>query len=144
MADLERLVERIEKVMAMYHGASSDGERQAAEAALGRIEAKMAEQRAMHEEPVKFKFSIADPWSQRLFVRLLEKHGLSPYRRPRQRRTTIMVDAKPSFIDGVLWPEFEQVQDLLAAHLNQVADEVIAQVLGDDGVAEKRTAIAGS
>ncbi|MDA3960461.1 MAG: hypothetical protein PF961_06700 [Planctomycetota bacterium] len=145
MADLDRLIERIEKVMAIYHGASSDGERQAAEAALQRIEAKMAEQRAVHEQDVDFSFSISDPWSRDLFIRLLKKHHLKPYRRPRQRRTTIMVTAKPSLIDGVLWPEYQQVQSLLAAHLDQVANEVIARVLADEdnSTADEQEAITG-
>lgn len=129
--DERRLIERIEKILALYDSADTSGERAAAAAALGRIEAKMAANRAIDEEPEEYQFTITDYWNQRLFCALLAKHGLKPFRRPRQRRTTIMVRGKPSFIDGIITPEFEQLRATLAAHLDVVASRIIAQTLGD-------------
>lgn len=129
--DERRLIERLEKILALYDSADTTGERAAAAAALGRIEAKMATSRAVAEEPEEFQFTITDYWNRRLFCALLAKHGLKPYRRPRQRRTTIMVRGKPSIIEGIITPEFEQLSATLAAHLDVVATRIIGQALGD-------------
>ena len=63
----EQLRERLKKVEALYFGATTAGERDAAEAAAERLKAKLEE--ACRRDPaVEMKFSLPDQWSARLFI----------------------------------------------------------------------------
>ena len=85
----EQLRERLKKVEALYFGATTAGER---EAAAERLKAKLEE--ACRRDPaVEMKFSLPDQWSVRLFIALCRRYGIPPFRYPRQRSTTIMVRA---------------------------------------------------
>jgi len=97
----EQLRERLRKVEALYLGAATAGERQAAEAAAARLKAKLEEDCRI-ERPEEMKFSFPDHWSVRLFIALCRRHGFKPYRYPRQRNTTVMVKAPRRFFDAVV------------------------------------------
>src|SRR5262249_1400051 len=78
------------------------------EAALARIRARLAElQRS--EAPVEIQFAVPDTWSRQLFLALCRRYGITPYRYPRQRRSTVMLRAPRRFVDEVLWPEFKEL-----------------------------------
>jgi hypothetical protein len=98
----EQLRERLRKVEALYFGATSAGEREAAGAAAERLKAKLDEA-ARRDPPVEMKFGLPDEWSVRLFVALCRRYGVRPFRYTRQRRTTIMVRAPRRFFDTVVW-----------------------------------------
>jgi hypothetical protein len=110
MTSEEQLRARLRKIEALFAGAATPGERGAAEAALGRIKARLAEARRT-AAPIELQFSIADPWSRQLFLALARRYGLRPYRYPRQRRATVMLRAPESFLHDVLWPEFEALNE---------------------------------
>ena len=94
--DIEgQLRDKLEKVEALYFGAGTAGEKVAAEAAIGRLRAKLAEI-GRQDPPVEMQFAMPDSWAVRLFVALCRRYGLRPYRYPRQRRTTIMVRTHPT------------------------------------------------
>lgn len=153
MSDLQRLIEKIKKIQALYDGAATSGERAAALAALQRLQEGLgpAGQRFTApppppprpswpppEEEKEYRFSLDNPWSRKLLRALLAKAGIRPYRRHGQHRTTIMARLKPSFCDGVLWPEFQKINALLNEYLEETADRVIAEAIGrfspDDGL----------
>ena len=92
----DQLRERLKKVEALYFGAISDGERGAAEAAAERLKAKLDEV-SRRDPPIEMKFSLPDQWSARLFIALCRRHGVRPFRYPRQRATTVMVKAPRRF-----------------------------------------------
>lgn len=120
----DRLLERMQKILALHAGAATDGERDAAAAALHRVQGQL-----LAEEPAtEFAFTINDSWTQQLFIALCERHGITPYRKPRQRRTTIMIKARGAWMTAVFEPEFYQLAEELATHLDVVASKVIAQV----------------
>jgi hypothetical protein len=121
-----RLREKLRKVEALYAGAGTEGERLAAEAALARIRARLAEE-GRREAPVEMHFSIADPWARLLFMALCRRYGLTPYRYPRQRRSTVMVRLPKSFMDAVLWPEFRELEAELRAYLQEATERVIRE-----------------
>ena len=108
----------------LYAGAGTPGERDAAEAALGRLRARLAKQQAS-EPPVEIQFSLGDEWSRRLFLALCRRYGLDPYRYKRQRRTTVVVRLPQSFCNEVLWPEFEALDKELRRYLNSVTSKLI-------------------
>ena len=72
-----------------------------------------------------------------LFLALLRRYGLRPYRYLRQRRNTVMVRISPSFVDQ-LWAEFVALDEALCEHLDTLAEKVIAEsISGDTSEAEE-------
>jgi len=139
MTSEEQLRTRLRKIEALFAGATTPGERLAAEAALTRIKARLAEAQRTAAN-VELRFSITDPWSRQLFVALARRYGLRPYRYPRQRRTTVMLQAPESFLREVLWPEFEALDEALVGYLAEVTARIIRdEVHGETGDAEERT-----
>jgi hypothetical protein len=110
MTSEEQLRARLRKIEALFAGATTAGERVAG--ALTPIMARLAEAQ-LTARSVELQFSLADPWSRQLFLALARHYGLRPYRYPRQRRTTVMLQAPESFLRDVLWPEFEALNEAL-------------------------------
>jgi tRNA nucleotidyltransferase (CCA-adding enzyme) len=75
---------------------------------------------------------LPDTWSRKLFLSLLRRYDLKPYRYRGQRRTTVMVKAPPPFVNETLWPEYQQLNGALRTYLEEVTDRVIAEVLQGD------------
>lgn len=82
----DQLRERLRKIEALYLGAATEGEQEAADAAFARLKAKLDEARRWPDEP---KLSFPTIWSARLSIALCRRYGLKPYRYPRQRNTTV-------------------------------------------------------
>ncbi|MBA3686992.1 MAG: hypothetical protein H0W72_17365 [Planctomycetes bacterium] len=123
--------ERLAKIQALFAGATCDGERDAAEAALRRIQLKMDRARGP-VEPIEFRFSLSNPWSLRLFTALCRSKGLKPYRYARMRRTSLCVRVEPSLVDHELWPEFREMDEVLTQYLGELADHIIAECINPD------------
>lgn len=137
-ADERRLIEKLRKIETLFARTTNPGERQAAEGALERIRRRLRELEKA-ERPVEFRFSLPDPWSKSLFIALLCRYGLKPYRYAGQRRTTVTVRVSASFVDEVLWPEFREINATLRAHLDSVTNRIIRQAIhGDDTDIEER------
>lgn len=111
---------------------TNSGERQAAESALERIRRRLA-QLEQAEPAVEFRFSLPDGWSKSLFIALLRRYGLKPYRFAGQRRTTVMVKVAASFVDEVLWPEFREANATLRSHLDSVTERIIHEAIHGGG-----------
>jgi len=126
MSTQSHLRERLRKIEALFAGAGTAGERDAAEAALGRVRAKLAEMEN-RDPPIELQFSIPDPWSRQLFTALCRRYGLKPYRYRRQRQTSIMVRAPRRFFHEVLLPEFSDLEKALGAYLREVTLKVIRE-----------------
>jgi hypothetical protein len=101
-----RLREKLRKIEALFAGAGTAGERDAAEAALQRVRARLDELERK-DLPVEMQFPLGDQWSRKLFLALCRRYGLKPYRLYRQRVTTVMLKVPRAFVDQVLWPEFK-------------------------------------
>ena len=130
-ADETQLRERLRKIEALFAGAGTAGERDAAEAALNRVRERLAEM-GRRDPAIEMQFSMADQWSRRLFLALSRRYGLQPYRYRRQRLTTVMVRVPRGFVDQVLWPEFQELNKALVHYLNEVTLRVIRdEVHGD-------------
>jgi len=141
-ADLDeekRLIERFRKVEALFARTPYPGEREAAESALERIRRRLGELEKV-EQAVEFRFSFSDGWSKSLFIALLWRYGLKPYRYAGQRRTTVRVKVTASFVDQVLWPEFRELNMTLRSHLDSVTSRIIQEAIhrGGIGVEEER------
>ncbi len=127
MSDEALLREKLRKLEALFAGAGTPGEKNAAEAGLERIRARLAELEGS-DPPIEMQFSLPDLWTRKLFLALCRRYGLKPYRLPRQRTTTVMLRVPKRFLDQVLWPEFKE----LSAALSRYLDEVTTRVIRDE------------
>lgn len=125
MTTQSQLRDKLRKIEALFAGGATAGERGAAEAALARVRAKLAEFERQ-EPPIEMQFSIADPWSRHLFIALCRRYGVKPYRYHRQRRTTVVVRAPRRFLDQ-LWREFAELNSDLQAYLQEVTLKLIRE-----------------
>lgn len=131
MPDEAQLRDKLRKIEALFAGAGTQGERGAAEAAIQRVRDRLAEL-GKRDPPIEMRFSVSDQWSRRLFLALARRYGLTPYRYARQRLTTIMMRVPRGFVDEVLWPEFQQLNDALTQYLMEVTLRVIREEVHGD------------
>ena len=130
--------EKLRRIEALHSRPGSEGERQAAQRARDRIQARLKQLEA-EEPPIEVRFTLADQWSRHLFVALLRRYGIPAYRYRGQRRTTVMARLSRAFVNETLWPEFLELQGSLAAYFDALTDRVIEQALEvKAGEAEER------
>ena len=129
--DEAKLIEKLRLIEALFGGAGTEGERVAAERARERILERLG---AMEKEdpPVEYTFTMSDMWMRKVFVALLRRYGITPYRYKRQRYTTVMARVSKKFVDETLWPEFEEFSDSLRSYLSEVTERVVSQVICAD------------
>ena len=137
MTPEQSLREKLRKIEALFAGAATEGEKVAAGAAAERIRDRLG-QAAGKEKEIEVKFSISDVWSRQLFVALCRRYGLRPFRYRRMHRQTIIIRAPKSFVEQVLWPEFEELSAALTAYLSEITERVIREeVHGETGDADE-------
>jgi hypothetical protein len=132
------LRQKLRKIAALYEGATTPGERDAAAAAIERVRlALSAAERT--EKAIEISFRLPDRWNRRLFTALCRRYGLKPYRYPRQRYSTVVLRAPASFINGTLWPEFLQIKSALDEYLHEATERIIREeVFANSEEAEER------
>ena len=126
MTSESELRDKLRKIETLFAGAGTVGEKAAAGAAAERIRSRL-KQAKKSEKSVETKFSLPDPWSRQLFSALCRRYGIKPYRYRRQHQQTIMVTAPTSFVEEVLWAEFEELDSALVAYLSDVTDRLIRE-----------------
>jgi hypothetical protein len=137
MNEEDLLRDRLRKIEALFAGAGTAGERAAAGAAAERLRERLKTTQ-LKEQPIEMKFSIQDPWARQLFLALARRYGLRPYRYPRMHRQTIMLKGPPTFLQEMLWPEFQQLSRELSRFLDDITRRVISEeVFGDTTDAEE-------
>lgn len=129
--DEARLIEKLRAIEALFARPGSDGERAAAANARERILERLREV-AETDPPVEYRFSMADMWSRRVFLALLRRYDITPYRRRGQRYTTVMAKVSKAFVDETLWPEFEALSSTLSSYLDEVTSRVVVEVIHAD------------
>ena len=127
----DELRERLRKVEALFLGAATLGERDAAGAARERLRAKLGEA-SRADPPVEMKFTMPDSWSTRLFIALCRRYGFSPFRYTRQRGTTIMVKAPRRLFEEIVWRQFNDLHADLWAYLEQTTERLIRETIHAD------------
>jgi hypothetical protein len=134
----QQLREKLRKITALFEGAATSGERQAAAAAMERI--RQALRSTSQTQPLpEMQFSMVDQWQRRLFTALCRRYGLEPYRYKGQRYTTVVVRAPRSFVQNTLWPEYIELQAALHSYLNEATERIIrAEVYKDAGEAAEQ------
>ena len=131
MNDFAQLLERLRRVEALHARTDVAGERDAAAKAMAAIRAQLSLSE-QEDPPEEYQFSLQDPWSRRLFMALLRRYGIHPFRYRGQRRTTVMAKVSQRFVDETLWPEFVDLDRVLKEYLNEVTERVIKEAIFDD------------
>jgi hypothetical protein len=129
--DEQALIEKLRKIEALYAGAKTPGESAAAASALERIKSRLRDC-ARTSPPEEFRFTFADQWSQMLFIALLRRYGIDPYRYRGQRHTTVMARVSRQVLDDTLYPEYTDLRQTLEAHLMAVTQRIIARAIHPD------------
>ena len=129
--DEAALQEKLRKIEALHAGATSAGEREATRLAAERIRARLSEVRS-REPDVEMVYSLPDVWTRKLFLALCRRYGLRPYRKYRQRHSTVQVMAPESFQRMTLWPEFVALSEELQKHLWEITDRVVRETIHGD------------
>ena len=129
--DEASLLAKLRKIEALHAGTTSDGEREATRLAADRIRARLAEERR-GEPDIELVYTLSDPWTRKLFLALCRRYGLKPFRRARQRYSTVQVVAPATFQHGTLWPEFLALSEELEKHLAEVTERVVREVIHGD------------
>jgi hypothetical protein len=131
MTELQKLIDHLRKVEALFAGTTFEGEREAAAQAMLRIREKLRQMEST-DASVEYKFSLQNDWSRKLMTALMRRYDIRPYRYTGQRRTTLMALLPKSFVDETLWPEFVQLDELLRKYLDEVTERVISEGIYDD------------
>ena len=133
------LLEKLRKIERLYAGAATAGEKEAAAEAMSRIRLRLGDV-AKVDKPIVFRFTLMDGWAKKLFLALLRRYELRPYRYARQRRNTVMVRVPRSFVNETLWPEFLELSEVLKSYLQEVTNRVIADAIHEDAGEEELVA----
>ena len=59
--------------------------------------------------------------------RALPSYGLRPFRYRQMHRQSLVIKAPESFIQQILWPEFQELNAALVAYLAEVTERVIRE-----------------
>ena len=129
--DETKLIDKLRLIEALFAGAATEGEKDAAACARDRILERL---KSCEEEapPVEYHFSMADMWSRKVFIALLRRYGIQPYRYSGQRHTTVMARVSRRFVDEILWPEFQEISETLRTYFSDFTDRVVRQVIHQD------------
>ena len=129
--DESTLIDKLRRIESLHAGATTPGEKDAAERARQRILERLAQCEKI-DPPVEHRFSMEDLWSRKVFVALLRRYDITPYRYKRQRHTTVMARVSERFVDETLWPEFQEFSSTLARYLSEVTERVVSEVIFED------------
>ncbi|MGI3187462.1 hypothetical protein [Nioella aestuarii] len=134
MAGKQDIREKLTKLEALFARGATAGERAAAGAARDRLQARLSLDANDGGDPeIELQYSLPDVWSVRIFVALCRKHGIRPYRYPRQRRTTVMVRVRQASFERTVAEEFRTLHRELTAYFNETVEHLIADAMKSDG-----------
>lgn len=125
------LIEKLYKIEALFSGAKTKGEKEAAKTALEKIQGRLDEIQT-DDPPIEWTLTTKNQFEKKLLSALLRRYGLKPYRYSRQRYTTVMVMASSKFINEILWPQYLKMSEVLSSHLNQLSDRIIKQAINEN------------
>ena len=126
----KELIEKLKKIEALHSGATTEGEREAAGAALERIQARLSSYAGLTKK--EYTFRLDNIWHRKLFTALLRRYDIQPYRYSRQRSTTVNAKITERFLAETLWPEYEAMSFAFQQYMNSVTDRILAEAIHED------------
>ena len=131
LMDEAKLTQKLRLIEALYAGAKTAGEKDAADRARQRILDRL-KSTEVSDPPIEFKFTLRDMWQRKVMVALMRRYGLKPYRYSGQRYTTVIARVPKKFVHETLWPEFQEISLTLRTYLSEVTERVVSEVLCQD------------
>ncbi len=132
----EDLIHKLHKIEALYSGAKTKGEKEAAKNAINRIQDRLDQYRKF-DHPKEWTLATGSMFEKKLLLALLRRYGLILYRYKRQKYTTVMVEASEGFINDILWPEYQEMAKVLRTHLDTLTDKIIGEAIHGDQSGEE-------
>lgn len=126
MSELEILAEKLKRIEQYFATPLTEAERLAGPDPAAIIKARL-KALALTDPPIEFRFTRMDPWAHRILMALLLRYGITAYRYPGQRHSTIMIRAAEPFINNTLIPIYDQSCDALDLHFQQITRDLISQ-----------------
>lgn len=80
--------------------------------------------------------TTGDATSVWLLLWLCTRYGIRPFRRPRQKPTTICIRAPKGFVSAHLWPQLQEMTAVFDRARAAAVDDVMTAWLGPAAVAE--------
>lgn len=134
--DEDLLVKKLQEVERSFGEAGAD----AARASLARWRER--------ETDIEFRVSVPSPTAQRVLLAWCLRYGLTAYRTPRQRKTTMCVRAPRGFMHEVMWPRVESMAALIERETTDAVTRVIERwggmSLGQDEAPTVQGALFGA
>lgn len=125
----DEILEKMRKVETLFQGTDQTGEADAARDALGRLSKQLNN---LPEEEAEFRVSLPDPWKRQVFCALARKLGFAPFRRYRQKRSTVMIRCGKKVMEEIFWPQFVELSTLLDTYLMEATEDIIATAIHRD------------
>lgn len=95
--------------------------------------AKQVAEWRTHEADREEVCSTHDATGAWIVVMLCARYGIRPFRRPRQKPTTICLLAPAGFVSKVFWPQVQEMMRVFEAARAKMVDEVVSAWLGPAG-----------
>ncbi len=124
---MKHLLDKIKKIEALISGAKTDGEKNAAILAKGRILEKFPELE-INKNIKEFALYTSNTWHKKLLIAICRKYGIKPYRYYRQKHTTVMVKINTDFLNNVLWKEYLEYSTHLEELVEEITDSLIEKI----------------
>ncbi len=131
MFDERELIEKLKKIEALFAGTPETGEKLAALDAADRIKER-PKSIEKTDTPREYTFRMTNMWSKKLFIALLRRYGIKPYRYSRQKYTTVMAMVPVTFVDTILWPEYQKLNNILSTYIDDITNRVISENIFSD------------
>ncbi|MBL7007172.1 MAG: hypothetical protein ISR78_08835 [Spirochaetia bacterium] len=131
MFDERELIEKLKKIEALFAGTPETGEKLAALDAADRIKERLKSIEKT-DTPREYTFRMTNMWSKKLFIALLRRYGIKPYRYSRQKYTTVMAMVPVTFVDTILWPEYQKLNNILSTYIDDITNRVISENIFSD------------
>ena len=125
------LIDKLQKIEALYLGAATAGEKAAAAQVMANVQNKLESYR-QEEKQTEWTLTVENHFEKRLLKAIFAKHGLSGYRYPRQRYTTLKVMATKTIINTIIWPQYLEMSKVLESYLDEVTSYVIKKAMGQE------------
>ena len=124
--DGDVLLTTVRTAAAQYVPASSAG---ASASLKDEYRRRLAEWRT-REPDIEFQCTVPGGTPQVVFTGLCVVYGLVPYRKARQRKTTMCVRAPRGFLHELFWPQFEAVALAVEEQLCRLVERSMASWSG--------------
>ncbi len=127
---LKRLREEEERVATGWVG------RKGQEDAVGALRELLEQQRSAGHAQAMARVRQEDPYLRAFFVTLCRRYGLQPFRKPRQHRASMMVEAPEPFLHDVFWPLYNTCANVVQDEMSAWYYALMAEFRGETDMAD--------